>query len=184
MPDTKYHIINGGINICNEEILVCHTSKRENVFFWKETCHSSVRERKWKNGMRMIWEHLWWIKNLNQVLRIISSFFPFSWVEKIRSMIFLQDVFVPLIKIFSLSRNWIDKGIIDILRQVLSLNTMLFAWTFLSFNFQVSTFCHLDKLTSTILHISKPLYKCVVYYFLDLKGNLPIPNIKLSEFFL
>ena len=47
-------------------------------------------------------------KNSNQALRIISSCFPFNYVQKY-SLLSPQDVFVPLIKIFSLSRNCIEK---------------------------------------------------------------------------
>ena len=74
----------------------------------RETCHSSLRERKWKkwdeDDLRTPVED----KNSNQALRIISSCFPFNYVQKY-SLLSPQDVFVPLIKIFSLSRNCIEK---------------------------------------------------------------------------
>ena len=135
-----FKIINGGMNICNEEILICHTSKRENVFLWKRNMPFICEGNKIRNGIRMIWEHLWWMKNLNQVLRIISSCFPFSWIWKMLFMIFPQDVFVLLIKIFSLSWNCIEKKILDLLRLVFYPNTMFSAWTFFSFNFHTNSF--------------------------------------------
>ena len=86
--------------------------------------------KKIRNGIRMIWEHLWWMKNLNQVLRIISSCFPFSWIWKMLFMIFPQDVFVLLIKIFSLSWNCIEKKIIDLLRLAFSIDQFLMRTVF------------------------------------------------------
>ena len=65
-------------------------------------------------------------KNSNQALRIISRCFPFNYVQKY-SLLSPQDVFVPLIKIFSLSRNCIEKKIHDSLRLIFSSTTMFSA---------------------------------------------------------
>ena len=75
--------------------------KKKICLFKNETCHSSERMEKWdEDDLRTPVED----KNSNRALRIISSCFPSS-KYSILFIIFLEDVFIALIQILSLSRD-------------------------------------------------------------------------------